>query len=477
MRLEKNIFLLFVLSFGLSYLMMHSLDVEGIVINSVTPANNSYINSWTFTLNITTDVAGTCKWSTIDEAYNKMTGTTTAIGLVSTTPITEISDGAKVYYIGCKQGGSTVYYRALTITLDTVKPTITNTWPKTFLYKGPFNLTATLNEVGNCRYSTANISYFSMANQMIRSGVTLNYTIQVNDAFWGFKDYYVDCIDLANNSAVSRKKITVELRNVRPYFVSPPVLEDSSLSPANQLDPIPGTTFAAWCNGTVNDYNGYSDLTTVKGTIYHSSSSKNAVDNNSVHYSNSNCSISNQYKTSGKFACRFDIQFYALPGVWTCYINASDTVGSNSSIDTSNVTELLAISIPTGTLDFGTLKPGQDSSEQELAVTNNGNIRIDVQIDASGSAIFDQNDANAMTCIQGTIPISDARYSTTQYTPFFSKTPLVQAGYVTESSFNLFPAVSGILGSKKSIFLGITAPASGTAGICRGEIEISGMSG
>lgn len=61
---------------------------------------------------------------------------------------------------------------------------------------------------------------------------------------------------------------------------------------------------------------------------------------------------------------------------------------TNLSIEVEDIT---AISVVPTSIDFGTLVPGQCSDEYDIAVTNVGTNEVDVSVDVSGAALFEDN--------------------------------------------------------------------------------------
>lgn len=282
-----------------------------------------------------------------------------------------------------------------------------------------------------------------------------------------------------HNQTTGRENMTVSI-NAPPSFVTGPTLEDSDIAVANQLDPVPGTTFKVWCNGTANDSNGYADLASASGVIYGPGSSAGAADDPTNHYSAADCNLS--LNTDGKFSCAFDVQFYALNGTWTCDVNVTDSVGQSTlANDTSDMTQLLAINVPSATMDFGTMLVGTDTgaTDKKVNVTNNGNVRVDLQLDAYKNwAAPDNNDVDAMGCsILGSIPIANVRYSLTPATNYAAKTSFQGAGVLTENTFKLAPQTSGVAGTTKPVYFGLGIPAAGVAGTCNGVLEFTGIQG
>lgn len=279
---------------------------------------------------------------------------------------------------------------------------------------------------------------------------------------------------LANPNNVTDETINTTLTvNAVPYFTAGPTLEDGVAAPAEEIDLFPNTQTTVWCNGTADDENGFADLVSASGVLYHESSTSGAADDPATHYSAADCDVS--LAVDGTFSCAFDLEFYALNGTWTCDVTVTDTAAqSNTSNDTSRVTELLAIDVNDGDINFGSLAMGTNTTNVDYSktVTNQGNIAIDLQLNAwSDFATPDANDANAMTCTSGSLGVDWLRYSLAAATDYDSKTSLVQAGPVTESTFNLLAGAA----STRDVHFGIGVPAAGVGGACTGVLSFTGI--
>jgi len=279
---------------------------------------------------------------------------------------------------------------------------------------------------------------------------------------------------LANPNNVTDETINTTLNvNAIPYFTAGPTLEDNVIAPADEIDLFPNTQTTVWCNGTAADENGFADLVSVSGVLFHESSTATAADDPLNHYSDADCNVT--LDTDGIFSCVFNMEFYALNGTWTCEVNVTDTASqSNVSDDTSRVTELLAIDVNDGDIDFGSLAMGTNTTTTDYTktVTNQGNIQIDLQLNAwSDFATPDENDANAMSCTSGALTVDWLRYSLVAATDYDLRTSLVQAGPVTESSFDLAAGAA----SSRDVHFGIGVPTSGVGGACTGVLSFTGI--
>ena len=83
------------------------------------------------------------------------------------------------------------------------------------------------------------------------------------------------------------------------------------------------------CFGYASDADGNADITLINATFYHSSSTSDALDDDSVHYSNSSCSYST---SNGFFECVVDVIYNATVGTWYCNATVIDGLGENDSL-------------------------------------------------------------------------------------------------------------------------------------------------
>jgi hypothetical protein len=197
------------------------------------------------------------------------------------------------------------------------------------------------------------------------------------------------------------------------------------------------------CNATITDTNGYQDVATsgkVNATFYHISSSPTAADNYNVHYSNTSCSFTGGSGTTVTAVCAVLFHHEAVNGTWTCNITAIDGGGDNATGNASNTVEqLVALTVLETNISFGSMNNGQNSSSaQSTNITNQGNVRIDVQV---------KSDAD-MTCSQlGSIGVGNISFNTSSgsYDSMYdggagnSLTTVFQ----TLNAFNLVPAGIG----------------------------------
>lgn len=207
--------------------------------------------------------------------------------------------------------------------------------------------------------------------------------------------------------------VTVNVTNSRPEVLL--------VEPITPVTLTAGSTYAFECNTSLRDYNGGNTIDSVNASLFHSSSSVFAADDNNSHYTNSSClqtSVSGFY---ANYTCTFDVYYYANDGTWNCSVFVNDTFGfTNNGTNTSSIQELYALNV-TPLIDYGDLAVGDTSSNETANVTNLGNVLIAVSVYGYGAT---PGDGLAMVCDQNNISIANQKYSADIADDFVTKTSL-----------------------------------------------------
>ncbi|HOI18567.1 MAG TPA: hypothetical protein PLX15_01755 [Candidatus Woesearchaeota archaeon] len=174
-----------------------------------------------------------------------------------------------------------------------------------------------------------------------------------------------------------------------------------------------GSTKRVFCNVSIEDLNGGSDIKNVSATFYHNGSLSEDVDNNNTHYTNSSCVYIGSIGNIADFECSFYPYYYAISGGWECNVSASDFGNlSDTNINTTLIDTLYAINVSLAVLDFGDLAPGHYSEEKVLEITNLGNQQVNVSVLGYGGSNPITGDGFALSCEHGdNVDISNQRYS------------------------------------------------------------------
>ena len=265
-----------------------------------------------------------------------------------------------------------------------------------------------------------------------------------------------------------------------PPTLTNALIDDADTTIPNEIDLTPATTRLVTCTSDIYDK---SKLTTVtsSATLYQDSYISNSPDDYANHYTNSSCIIGNlnPQRTNGIITCQFNLNFYALPGLWHCNITAVDALDPSSIIANSTINELVAISLNTSNLDFGKLGPNQNtgSLDKTVIINNNGNVQIDIAVNVFGSSLAD---LNSMSCTTGSLIASDLRYYTSSSIAYLSRTQAISNSGIgsTITTFNLLPQSSGFTSTTKDLYFGMGVDTSDIAsGTCSGNIMLTGLIG
>ncbi len=225
-----------------------------------------------------------------------------------------------------------------------------------------------------------------------------------------------------------------------------------------------------YCDAVVTDLNGYGDVNQSWGVIYNGTNMAAAADSNE-RYDNSSCVLSEGAGNQIYVNCSFTVQHEAVNGTWTCNITVNDSSDAvNATTGTNTVDEITGISILESSLDFGTLALGGESSGgNNTQVTNQGNVVIDIRVNGTDYGCTGQ----------GTIPVNNTRYSTSDggwagMSLNLTHTP------TTETGFDL--GIEGIAtadgtNSTADEYWTIAIPGSGVSGTCTNNIQITGTAG
>ena len=151
------------------------------------------------------------------------------------------------------------------------------------------------------------------------------------------------------------------------------------------------------CSAEIYDPNGYQDISqqgdvnaslmlNLTETLQTCKSDGLVGKDNSSCYHNVSCTYSNENGNTLDVECSFTVWWYAEAtsdeGNFTAWIIARDASG-NKDYNFTNVTvnDLLAMNI-TDSVNWGTMQVGQ-ISEETVEVNNTGNVRFDLQINAT----------------------------------------------------------------------------------------------
>jgi len=235
------------------------------------------------------------------------------------------------------------------------------------------------------------------------------------------------------------------------------------------------------CNATVRSWEGFNDIQTVNATLWHyASSSNDATDDNTNHYTNSSCTLNaSTGPFTGWYICYFDVLYYANDGSWICNVSITNSyttvnpnftgVGNGSTI----LYPLYALNVTDG-IDYGGVAVEDYSTPDRSAnLTNLGNMNINITVEGYGTT---RGDGLAMACsLAGNITVENERFSASSGQAYGSKTQLTStAGGVMIPGLTISKQINSTL-VENSTYWQIYVPPN-PAGNCTGNIIFTAVS-
>lgn len=175
-----------------------------------------------------------------------------------------------------------------------------------------------------------------------------------------------------------------------------PVVENVSLNANAPIQLTAGTTTRVYATGTVEDFNGYTDIVAATSTIYRSGAGAACTpDNNNCYISSTEagtCSFTGCSDNSCEVMCYADIFFHADPtdvGVyegqeWLTFIEVEDLAGGYDFESALSGVELLllrAVAVD-GVINYGALEVNNDTGafNPSIDIANIGNVEFDIEV-------------------------------------------------------------------------------------------------
>jgi hypothetical protein len=219
-------------------------------------------------------------------------------------------------------------------------------------------------------------------------------------------------------------------------------------------------------NATVRDLDGGATIVSASAKLYHSTSSSGADDEESVHMTNDSCTLTGSDTYNRTVTCSFTMGYMAKSETWTVNITALDDTHSASGQDTNTVNELLALDVLEGTINFGEMSPGENSSTPaNVTVQNLGNMVLGTNYSGTN-----------YTCAVGTIPVGNTKYNNTagSYDEMTGTAMTEEA--IQDADFNLAARTGGTNATDPEFFT-ILIPSSDVAGLCENLVTITAVAG
>lgn len=195
---------------------------------------------------------------------------------------------------------------------------------------------------------------------------------------------------------------------------APPTFSGITVNGNQNISLMMATTTLVQTTGTVSDLDGYTNIVSVSGTLYLSSSTPTCVQNDNSCYVQTSCPLSGCSGNACTATCSYNVQYFADPtdsgspwaGLsWLGAMTATDVNGVTTTATSSSgatLLSLLALSV-TPSISYGNLNPGSTTPtlNQPVVVTSTGNISLNV-------TLYGTN----MTSGANTIPVGDQKYAT-----------------------------------------------------------------
>jgi len=239
----------------------------------------------------------------------------------------------------------------------------------------------------------------------------------------------------------------------------------------------PNGTVLVYCNGTVQDYNGWSDITLVNATLFEYSISKaEFTDHNRTHYSNSSCLNVSSSGLESNFSCEFTMYYYADNSTWRCNMTAYDTyMASDNAIGNGTINTLIALTVP-DVIDYGAVAVTNSSQNIQANLTNVGNKAINITMRAYGR---NPGDNTAMVCTVGNITYTDQHYTMNPALEWISRPTPSNNGFGLIANLTIAQmnnSLALVLNTTNWILnLSSTLGGPGPAGVCNGTVEFTAI--
>jgi hypothetical protein len=276
---------------------------------------------------------------------------------------------------------------------------------------------------------------------------------------------------IGNNYKNVTVRTSLNISNSKPDILAIKVYQETNGSLLN-ITLNAGFTRTITCNVTVRDWNTYTDISVVNGTLFQTvTSSFAAADDNNTHYTNTSCS--GPFNASGYFAdyvCGFDVLYYANNATWNCTVIAKDNYNATgNNTNSTYIYPLYALNVTDG-MAFGSVAVEEYSGNITANVTNFGNRAINVTVEGYGVT---RNDGLAMNCSTGgNITVSNQRFSASDV-DWGSKTTLTQNAQLITGLTIPKQTISGTLSQNTTYWQLYVNSSNSPGGNCTGFVIFS----
>jgi len=180
-----------------------------------------------------------------------------------------------------------------------------------------------------------------------------------------------------------------------------PEIMNITVNNGNNINLIPNSTKLVEVVAIIRDYNGQGDIRNVTSEFFDdSASSYGSSNDNNNHYTNNTCVIDTSYGdlTEVNATCTFLVEYYANNATWNATVFVNDSLSSSAiKSKATTINTLLALGLPNN-IDYGKVNATFVSGQQEVNVTNMGNVLMNLSLMGYGAT---QGDGNSMNCSLG----------------------------------------------------------------------------
>ena len=307
------------------------------------------------------------------------------------------SDGEYFDFTGRSRASNVTIVDAVAPVVRLMSPpnnTVNNTHNTIFFF---FNVSDS-SPVLNCTLIINSTINRTRYNPLRSTALSFNSTIESGNYSWS-----VNCTDSSLNTGASPTYY---------LWINVTTLNISSVSLISPINLQPGSVQLVICNASVQG------AYRVNATLFSTASAAHSsADNNSIHYTNSSCSLIN-----GNYSCGFYLWYYAENATWMCNVTATSAQGNTTWLNASaQINTLLSMNISPDVMNFGIVIPNNATSLLKVNITNTGNIPLDLQLYGYGGSL---DDGHAMNCTYTFIPIENQHYGFNRSANFTNMTPL-----------------------------------------------------
>ena len=235
-----------------------------------------------------------------------------------------------------------------------------------------------------------------------------------------------------------------------------------------------------YCNCSVSDANGYSDIVAANATMSNNTIALTGASNQYTRQVNQTCTKVGGSGNNLWVNCTFQMTYYSVPGSWRCQMMVNDSSGNQLNI-TTNVTHaggnmsvlgLVGMTIDPTSVAYGSIAAGSNGSGVLVNVSNVGNVQIDEKLEAGN---LTNSSALGAGLPADFINVTNQWYC---WNSSFTTPNTYQFTNVStfNTSFNLAPTTTGAV-VNQSAFFKLEVPTGKASGSYTGLILISAQEG